>query len=173
MKVHKLIGFIIFALMSVSGYAQCNFETFLKTYFDVYDANDSLVELGEDITKGLHKKQIDREEEFSDCALYFPSQGIPYYSCHINNYYVLMFWTVHSVDNDYDLDDDVLVLCNEKGEIMDRYIHRKVVRTYMASYRYYLQKDTLIWRYWDENDSSGAYTEQLFKIIKDKIVPLL
>ena len=82
-----------------------------------------------------------------------------------------MFWTDRSIDGDYDIDDNVLVLCNERGEILDRYIHRKIVRAYLASYRYYLQKDTLIWRYWKE-DFSDSYSEQQFKIIKDKIVPL-
>ncbi len=167
-----IASLLLFALMGISGYAQCDFKAFLNTYFDVYDATDSLVELGEGITKGLHKKQIDNEDESYDCAVYFPSQVFSYYSCHISNYYVLIFWTNHSIDDDYDIDDDVLILCNEKGEILDRYIHRKVVRTYMASYRYYLQKDALIWRYWDEKDPSGAYTEQQFKIIKDRIVPL-
>ena len=46
MKRFKLIGLIFLVLMSVTGYAQCDFKTFLNTYFENYDANDSLIELG-------------------------------------------------------------------------------------------------------------------------------
>lgn len=171
MKKNKLAGMILLTLMSISGYTQCDFKTFMNTYFDVYEANDSLVELG--MSANIpHKKQIDKKDKFYDCAvIYFPSQSFSLYSCHINNYYIIMFWTDRSIDGDYDIDDNVLVLCNERGEILDRYIHRKIVRAYLASYRYYLQKDTLIWRYWKE-DFSDSYSEQQFKIIKDKIVPL-
>ena len=172
MKRFKLIGLILFVLMSVSGYAQCDFKTFLNTYFENYDANDSLIELGVH-RNWAPKQKVDKDDVFYDYAVkYFPPQYRSLYSCHINNYYIIMFWAIWPIDDDYDMDDDVLVLCNERGEILDQYIHRRVVRTYMASSRYYLQKDALIWRYWDEKDPSGAYTEQQFKIIKDRIVPL-
>lgn len=171
MKRLKIIGLIMFALMSMSGYAQCDFKTFINTYFDTYDANDSLIELGMG-TRGSHKKQIDKNDILYDCAIkYFPSRVFSYYSCHINDYYVLMFWKDYDIDDDYVIDDNLFVLCNESGEILDQYTHRKVTRSYMASYRFYLQKDTLIWRYWDEKDSLGSYFEIQFKIIKDKIVP--
>lgn len=168
----KRLSFILFALMSVSGYAQCDFKTFLNTYFEIYEESNSIVQLG-DIIKRPTKWELNKDDLLYDyAAKYFPPQCKSLYACHINNYYIIMFWTVRSINDEYDLDDDILVLCNEKGEILDRYVHRKVVRNYMASYRYYLQNDTLIWRYLDEKNPSGAYTEQQFKIIKDKIVPL-
>ena len=172
MKRRELTCLILLVLLSVTGYAQCDFNTFLKTYFEVYEASDSLIELG-GIVKEPHKKQVDKDDLFFDYAMkYFPAHAFSLYSCHIDNYYIIIFWTDCSIDDDYDIDDDVLVLCNERGDVLDQYIHRKVVRTYLASYRYYLQKDVLIWRYWDEKDPYGAYTEQQFKIVKNKIVPL-
>ena len=45
-KVMKRLSLVLFALMSVSIYAQCDFKTFLNTYFEIYEANDSLIELG-------------------------------------------------------------------------------------------------------------------------------
>lgn len=171
-KVMKRLSLVLFALMSVSTYAQCDFKTFLNTYFEIYEANDSLIELGVNVNRA-RKQEVNKGDVFYDCAIkYFPSQYRSLYACHIHNYYIIMFWKVLPIDDDYDIDDYVLVLCDERGKILDQYIHRRVVRTYMASSRYYLQKDTLCWRYWDEKDPSGAYTEQQFKIIKDKIISL-
>ena len=34
-KVMKRLSLVLFALMSVSTYAQCDFKTFLNTYFEI------------------------------------------------------------------------------------------------------------------------------------------
>lgn len=165
--------FTAVTLQAQPSAAKRDFNTFLNTYFEVYETTDSLEVLGEGIAKGFPKKQVDKNDELYDFAIkYFPSQYFSLYACHINNYYILIFYTDHAIDDEYEIDDHMFVLCNERGDILDRYIHRKIVRTYMVWYRYYLQNDRLIWRYCDETVSLDAYIEQQFTIIKDRIIPL-
>lgn len=176
----KTIGLSLLVLISGAGYAQCDFKSFLDGFFYyVPESSDTLVELRypfEKIQKmPLYDYYLMEENEMFHCATkYFLSkEWKALAACRIDNYYVLIFVTQRFIDDEFDIEDDMFVLCNKKGEILDRYTYRYITRSYMTSGGYYLQKDKLIWRYRDDIEyPSGPYTEQQFKIINDKIVPL-
>ena len=180
MKKLKTIVLFLLVLISRAGYAQCDFKSFLDGFFYyVPKSSDSLIKLTyplEIIKKTPpYDYYLMEENEMFHCATkYFLSKAWKAFAaCRIDNYYVLIFITQCFIDDEFDIEDDMFVLCDEKGEILDRYIYRYVTRSYMTSGGYYLQKDKLIWRYRDDIEyPSGPYKEQLFKIIKDKIVPL-
>lgn len=169
-----LISFLIW-----SGYscAQCDFQKFVKTYFDVYEAYDTLIELKIYGTGG-HEWQFNKTDDCYDYALkYFPSTDwASACVCHTNNHYVLEFWNEVYTDTAL-INNTLLLLCNEEGEIVDKTFLNDTGIEYADVNRnsvwsmFYAIKDTIIWRLYKDVED-GEYAEQRFKIDRDKIIIL-
>ena len=61
----QYVVLILLPLMSSVCQGQCDFKTFVHTYFDVYETSDTLTEL-ELYGKGLHKWHLKHTDEFAN-----------------------------------------------------------------------------------------------------------
>lgn len=175
MKNDRLsITFFLSILMSMTCYGQCDFKTFVNTYFDVYESSDSLIEWAI-YEKGAHKWQLKESGDNHDCAVeYFPSQNW-YSACayHIKNCYVLRFWDEIYTDTAL-INNTTLLLCNEKGEIIDKVIlsntnieYADVSKKSVWS-QFYLLENKIIWRLYEDTEN-GEYIEKQLRIQKSRI----
>lgn len=159
-----------------SPYGQCDFNTFLNTYFDVYETSDTLTEL-ELYGKGLHKWHLKHTDECYDYALrFFPTEDWCSACAYaINNRYLLEFSEEVYTDTALVV-NSILILCDNGGVILDKY----TIQTSRIEYadvskngiwsQDYTIRDTLIWRMFQ--GSNDVYTEKQFRIDPNRIVPL-
>lgn len=179
MKRCKQITIVLIILSSMSSacYGQCDFQTFVSTYFDVYEKSDTLVHL-ETYGKGGHKWQLKENDDCYDCAVkYFPSKNwfsaCAYYTSHR---YLLEFSEEVYTDSSL-IYNSMLVLCDKEGNIIDRYtifntyVEYADVRRKSIWSQYYSLKNKIIWRLYKDTED-GECTEKQFLIEKNRIVPL-
>lgn len=177
MVKRKQIVLILLSLMCGMCYGQCNFKVFVDTYFDVYHESDTLVNM-EIYGTGGHEWQLKGPNNYNDCAVkYFPSSNW-FSACayHIKKCIVLRFWDEKYTDTAL-INNTMLLLCNEEGEIIDKIILENTNIEYSDISRnsvwsqYYSLKNKIIWRLYKETED-GEYIEKQFRIDKNRIVPL-
>lgn len=176
---HSLMGIILFTLCSINAYGQCDFDTFVSTYFNVFFETDSMIEIfpNDGVGQHKHKTNLGKKDDCYNTAIqYFPSEcWISGYACVVKNNYVLMFWKMVETDTMITWNHKLL-LCDEKGIIIDEYLLNEISVDYFdedldGTYSvFFLKKGKIIWRLFKDNPS-GEYTEKHLFIKKNKIVP--